>query len=201
MFNLNFVKNKVFPETTKSIVNICTDSDYDFLSERIISKLEEEHHIRHTKPKIDDKYYCLAVHRMDFYTAVCDGDLERVKSIINDNPLIYISSGSEYAFRNACSNGHLEVAKWLLIVKPTINISAANENAFRYACNYGHLEVAKWLLSVKPTINISADNNDYTFLKVCKKDNLEVAIWLNSLYPKKYSIQILDNKIFSYKVN
>jgi hypothetical protein len=88
----------------------------------------------------------------------------------------------------------------LLEVKPTIDISAENIWAFRTACTQGNLEVAKWLLEVKPDINISIDH-DWAFRGACEKGHIEVVKWLQSLCPEKYHIEIINNKIISYKVN
>jgi len=179
-------------------MSISADFEYDYLSEEILSKLEEEQHLSKNKPKVDDVYY-YRVHYSDFLYSVIDGDLEQARQIIELNPSIYISSQNERVFREACYHGRFEVASWLLVIKPNIYISAYNEYAFRNACKNGHLKIAKWLLKIRPTINISAGNHD-AFRSACKNGRLEVAMWLKSLYPNKYSVQIFDNKIFSYNV-
>jgi hypothetical protein len=103
-------------------------------------------------------------------------------------------------------SGSLNAVNWLLEVKPDIDISDNNEASFRSACEYGHLEVFIRLLEVKPYLDISAEN-EYAFREVClysklevSKSKLEVAKWLQSLFPEKYHLEIVDNKIVSYSV-
>ena len=127
------------------------------------------------------------------------GYLEFSEWIYEKNPEVDISAYDELLFREACYSGNLEIAKWLLKVKPDINISTWDEDAFRQACYYGHLELAKWLLQVKPSIDISADK-DWAFESACKTNKLEVAEWLQSLKPEKYHLEVVDNKIISYKI-
>lgn len=114
---------------------------------------------------------------------VCSqGQINVAQWILQINPDIDISAGSECAFRNACCYGQLNVAKWLLEVCPDIDISVYNEYAFHNACVNGHLLVAQWLLQIKPTINISIWE-DLTFSNACLNGHLLVAQWLLTVNP------------------
>jgi hypothetical protein len=104
-------------------------------------------------------------------------------------------------FIEFCKSGNLDQAKKFLEENenPTIDISVEYDCAFRYACWSGHLEVAKWLLEIKPTIDISAFDEE-AFRYACFNRHLDVAKWFQSLFPKKYHIEVVDGKIISYKV-
>ena len=53
---------------------------------------------------------------------------------------------------------------------------------------------------MNPDIDISVDD-ECVFRDVCFRGHVEFAKWLQSLYPEKYHLEIVDNKIVSYKVN
>jgi hypothetical protein len=130
------------------------------------------------------------------FVRVCHrGKLNVAKWLLQINPDIDISAGSESAFRNACYYGHLSVAQWLLEVCPDIDMSVYNEYAFHYACVNGHLLVAQWLLSVKPTINISI-LEDLTFSNACLSGHLLVAQWLLTVNP---DINISKNNEYIFR--
>jgi hypothetical protein len=135
------------------------------------------------------------------YAELCSiGNLDELKTFLENNPNINISWKNELPFGMACHYGHLEVAKWLLHVKPDINISADDEFAFRWACLEGHLDVAKWLLQIKPNINISA-KEDFAFTNACIRKKLKIAMWLLSLKPYLYVIEYdYYGKYFGFKI-
>jgi hypothetical protein len=166
-----------------------------------------------------------------FGFACRNGYLEVAKFISQVNPAIVISATIDNSFYDACNNGHLEVVKWLHEIKPNIkkslyDIEKYRENGhghdevvkwllqfkpdfynsesiecvFSGACARGQLDFAKWLLNFKPTIDICSQD-DYAFRSACKNNNIEVVKWLQSFYPKKYYVEIVDNKISSYKMN
>ena len=155
---------------------------------------------------------------MSFLLCCGDGNLNKAKKLIQENPTVNIIAYADQAFRYACRKGCLEVAQWLYSLQninistykneyylkkinflwntPTIDISANNEEIFRVACECGHLEVAQWLLSIKPTIDISA-KNDYAFRFACENGDLHIAQWLLSIKPS-IDISIYDESIFRY---
>jgi len=94
----------------------------------------------------------------------------------------------------------LEFVKKLLDNNPEIDISSDNERPFCWACLHGYLEIAKLLLEKKPDIYIHSDN-DYAFRCACAQNHLEIAKWLQSLYPERYYIEVVDDKVVSFEIN
>ena len=87
-----------------------------------------------------------------FIKACKNGDLDKAKRILKDNPTLNIHACSDFAFRLACGYGHLNIAQWLIdLSKDTetyggpIDIHAFSDFAFRVACYHGHFDIARWL--------------------------------------------------------
>lgn len=140
------------------------------------------------------------------FSYACEyGHLDVVKWLWDMCPDIDIRDADEYCFKCACRNGHLEIAKFLLEVCPDIDVCNEDNVAFTDACEYGHLEVAKWLLEIQPNINVCADD-DWLFKQIVlfndvSQELIEIATWLVSLYPHRYSINILNGSIISYEIS
>jgi ankyrin repeat protein len=174
-------------------------SEFDEYSFRWVCEhgnLEVAKWLLETKPDIN-----ISEHNEEAFRNACRfGHLEVAKWLLQVKPDINISAENEYAFRWACGYGRLDVVKWLLEVKPDLDITAGGkESAFLNICRYGKLEVAQWLLEIKPDLDISA-NNEEIFRLAYDYSHLELLRWLQSLYPEKYHLQIVDNRIHSYKI-
>jgi hypothetical protein len=119
---------------------------------------------------------------MSFIDYIKEGNLDKAKQFLQENPKYNIHVNDEKAFRLSCYYGHLEVARWLWdISNNKINIYAKNEDAFCSSCMKGHLEVARWLWDISNhKINIHA-YGDYAFRWSCFHCHLDVAKWLLSL--------------------
>jgi len=122
-----------------------------------------------------------------FIVACKNGNLEKAKKMIEDNPTLNIRAKSYQAFRGACWYGHLHIAKWLIdLSKDTetfggpIDIHAEYDHVFRWACFNGYLDIARWLVSLSG-IDLSKDIHacsDDAFLSACGNGYLDIARWL-----------------------
>jgi len=131
-----------------------------------------------------------------FEKACENGDLEKAKELLKNNPNINISAEYEYAFRWTCENGHLEVAQWLLEVKPDINISANNEYAFRFACRNGNLNVALYLQTLLPfKYNIQVENDKIISWKINTEYKEKLLFILYSLTCKGFANELHANLV------
>jgi hypothetical protein len=126
---------------------------------------------------------------MYFIDYIKEGNLNKAKKFLQENPIYDIHAKNEFAFRSSCSNGHLDVSKWLWDISyHKINIHSGNEEAFRWSCRRGHLEVAKWLWDISDhKINIHVDNED-VFRSSCNNGHIEVAKWLWNIPNHKINI-------------
>jgi len=133
-----------------------------------------------------------------FTEACCFGRLEVAKMIFSmkENAVDIVT-----AFHLTCLSGELEVAKWLYTIKSDF---ANDYVAFRWGCMHGQLEVAKWLYTINSEFVADYD----AFRMACEYSNtaedsntaLVTAEWIVSLFPEKYSIEIVDGKISSYEI-
>jgi predicted Fe-S protein YdhL (DUF1289 family) len=126
-----------------------------------------------------------------------EGNLDKTKQFLQDNPNYDIHANDDYAFCLSCYKGYLDIAKWLWnISDQKINIHAIDERAFCLSCAKGHLDVAKWLWDISDhKINIHADN-EKAFRWCCYNCHLDVVKWLRDISNHKINIHALDDYAF-----
>ncbi len=83
---------------------------------------------------------------MSFIDYIEEGNLNKAKQFLQENPNYNIHVENDHAFHLSCAKGHLEVAKWLWnISNHKINIHDYYELAFRWSCQKGHfVRVVQW---------------------------------------------------------
>ena len=134
-----------------------------------------------------------------FHIACQDGDLKRVKSLIN-HPFINVAHKHNFAIRYACSNGHIKIVKMLLNISK-VNPSDVNNFAIRYASLNGHVEIVKLLLK-DPRVDPSADNNNALFNALRQEQRvIHSSLLYNTLHDSSYFdiVQLLlkDSRVFN----
>ena len=77
-----------------------------------------------------------------------------------------------------------------------MDIHGENDPLFAISCQCGELEYAQWLYSECPDINVLA-YHDWAFRKACEHNHSNVAEWLVSLYPERYSFEIIGEGLES----
>lgn len=141
-----------------------------------------------SETKIDYRY-------KELYLACEQGDLEKIKNLVNKGVDIHTRFGSNYypiekvgeltiinyPYSNyypieiASENGHLEVVKWMY----SIGCDVTNKKiyAMQYAIYCGHIEVVKFLYS------IGCKPNDYddAIITACRYGHFEVVKFLVSI--------------------
>jgi len=99
-----------------------------------------------------------------FCDAITRGDAVALKELMGD-PLVYPSSGGNWAIRGAAERGHMTVVQ-MLLEDPRIDPSDLNNATIGAAAKYGHAEVVRLLLT-DPRVDPSADN-DYAIRWACR---------------------------------
>ncbi len=92
-----------------------------------------------------------------FHVAVKEGDLERVKLLIDigvDPNSIF--SNEKTALMQAASNGHVEIVKLLLDAKADVNFPVKGITTLMTAAFEGHAEIVKLLLDAKVNVNFES---------------------------------------------
>lgn len=149
-----------------------------------------------------------------FKAAVINGNLEDIKSLVNQFPnLIDPAYDDNYAIQWASRNGHLDIVKYFInntaasgTHTPTWELHnyelktvqrvnnqfpnidpAANHNcAIRWASMNGHLEVVKYLISIQPKFPMINPGaaQNWAIHYASKKGHLEVVKYLISIRPE-----------------
>jgi ankyrin repeat protein len=135
--------------------------------------------------------------KMSFIDCIKEGNLDKAKQFLQDNPNYNIHANDEEAFRWSCRLGHLKVAKWLWdISNHKINIHAKNEDAFRWSCYSGHLDIAKLLWDISDhKINIHVSNEE-AFRFSCFFGHLDIGKWLWDISDNKINIHAYTDFAF-----
>ena len=158
--------------------------------------LEVAKWLLNAKPTIDIS----AENEYAFRNACADGHLEVAKWLLEVKPTIDIFAENDDAFRRACE---IDFHKKLVNTNISYHRSQNSNQSVM-------LKLEKRLLEFKVTTNMS-DEDYEEFRMSCKPDKklfirdyeldkLEVAKWLQSLYPEKYYVKSIYNKVVSYKI-
>ena len=104
----------------------------------------------------------------EIHQAARDGDLEKVKTLLNSNPDLVFSKddsppGEGYTpLHRAVESGHTDVVELLLTHGADVNAKAGGESTpLHLAAGYGYKDVAKFLLTNKAEVN-AMDNGGNT---------------------------------------
>jgi hypothetical protein len=99
-----------------------------------------------------------------FHIACQDGDLKRVKSLIN-HPFINVAHKHNFAIRYASLNGHVEIVK-LLLKDSRVDPSADNNNALFNALRQEQRDIHSSLL-----YNTLHDSSYFDIVQLLLKDS------------------------------
>lgn len=127
------------------------------------------------------KIFCISGAKMsltDLFEACKEGDLARVKSIVEPCPSLVLEEdeGCYNAHDLAVQFGHFDILKYL--VDKGADIFVGRDFAVRSACGYGHLKIVKYLVSIGA--DITADKN-YAIEWASMEGNMEVVKYLISM--------------------
>jgi hypothetical protein len=132
---------------------------------------------------------------MSFIDYIEEGNLDKAKEYLINNPNYDIHEDDEEAFSSCCARGHLDVTKWLWdISNHKINIHALNDYVFSVCCVNGHLDIAKWLWDISDQ-SIDIHTVDEFVFCWCLDYHLDIAKWLLNLDFDYFINYIKENKI------
>lgn len=117
----------------------------------------------------------------DVFTAAAKGDLDQVKSLINNNKdLVYaVNDNKKTALHFAAEKGHVDIVRFLLDSGAEVNATTAGGNtALVFAAQNGHNDVGKLLLQKGAKVDI---RNKYAMTPLffaADRGNVEMAAML-----------------------
>ena len=100
------------------------------------------------------------------YKYCMEGDINKLKLLLNENPNINIHESNDWPFMICCVYEHIDIIKFIINISEKysgrkIYIHGHDDYAFRYSCTRGNIDIAHLLIKISIKYSYKLININY----------------------------------------